>query len=73
MDKKTFNTVLASVMAGAMTIGVATYANKKAESKGKKGAATEQKAGAEHKCGEGKCSNKEGAKKEGAAAEEHKE
>ncbi|GEM_PF-2642812 len=31
MDKKTFNTVLASVMAGAMTVGVASFANKAAD------------------------------------------
>lgn len=70
---KAFNTILASVVAGAMTIGVASIANDKAAAKTKapakkeakkdghkeehKAAAGEHK-GEDHKCGEGKCGDK---------------
>lgn len=51
MDKKTFNTVLASVMAGAMTLGVASFANKAADKTKKETTTTTKttKATKEHK------------------------
>jgi hypothetical protein len=67
MEKKTFNTILASVMAGAMTVGVASFANKAADKTAKKETTTKAakttKATKEHKdakAADTQCANKEG-------------